>query len=194
MTLQNVLNLVASLVLLFGMGTILDLPIWEQPMGEWTNIDFEAVTLRTFSSVMFAVVFVYSLVPVCTGACGGLAKFVRKFANAARTVAGLYSNHGDKGMFPFALIMAKALVNWAQSYRFVCLLVHGDIVAIVAFVVVSTFCVLTTPSCFRGTEIVNALNHRFRPRSASHSSGTVSERSLMHAASLLASLNPLGRI
>lgn len=139
LTWQHVLNLVATFVLLFGATTISELSIWDQPIEEWTIINFEALALRTFTAVIFAVVLAYTLGPVCTCACGGLVKFVGRVASVARTVAGLYSNHGDKGVLPFALILAKVLVNWGRGSRFVRLLVLGDEVAIVAFVVVSCF-------------------------------------------------------
>ncbi|WEW58112.1 hypothetical protein PRK78_003579 [Emydomyces testavorans] len=126
------LQLLAWLVVIVGCKTIPELPVWQTPPSKWTNVDFETLGLSVFTGVMFTTVAVYCLSALCIVMYGVLVKTLRAVANAVRAVSSVYSNTGIKGVVLFALNMPLDSCKRTWAYRFVCRLVLGDQVAIVA--------------------------------------------------------------
>ncbi|KMU74317.1 hypothetical protein CISG_04666 [Coccidioides immitis RMSCC 3703] len=138
MGLLELLQSLALVILFFGGHAIVDLPLWQTPLEEWTFVDFEAIGLRLFNTVMFMAVSAYCIGGLCSGIYGLLIPVIRAVAGMARAVTSLaseYSKNGAKGPALLALNMAKVALLRPWVSRLVELLVLGDEIAIVAVLV-----------------------------------------------------------
>nr|KMM65345.1 hypothetical protein CPAG_01696 [Coccidioides posadasii RMSCC 3488] len=138
MGLLELLQSLALVILFFGGHAIVDLPLWQTPLEEWTFVDFEAIGLRLFNTVMFMAVSAYCIGGLCSGIYGLLIPVIRAVAGMARAVTSLaseYSKNGANGSALLALNMAKVALLRPWVSRLVELLVLGDEIAIVAVLV-----------------------------------------------------------
>ncbi|KAI1978220.1 hypothetical protein LOZ53_004566 [Ophidiomyces ophidiicola] len=113
------------------------------PLSQWINLDLEALALSVFTGVMFIAVSVHSTAVVCSCTYRGLVAILRAFAVAARVVSSEYSSNGMKGVVKRALNMAQEPFRRTRCYRFLCRLILGDVVAIVAVPVILLVLYLT---------------------------------------------------
>ncbi|KAI1933690.1 hypothetical protein LOZ66_006334 [Ophidiomyces ophidiicola] len=113
------------------------------PLSQWINLDLETLALSVFTGVMFIAVSVHSTAVVCSCTYRGLVAILRAFAVAARVVSSEYSSNGMKGVVKRALNMAQAPFRRTRCYRFLCRLILGDVVAIVAVPVILLVLYLT---------------------------------------------------
>ncbi|KAI1955487.1 hypothetical protein LOZ58_006739 [Ophidiomyces ophidiicola] len=113
------------------------------PLSQWINLDLETLALSVFTGVMFIAVSVHSTAVVCSCTYRGLVAILRAFAVAARVVSSEYSSNGMKGVVKRALNMAQAPFRRTRCYHFLCRLILGDVVAIVAVPVILLVLYLT---------------------------------------------------